>query len=182
MFTIVETNSFKHINHLSLQFLPGNDASLKKYLASLVLAFKEQNHQLQSKLSQVEGQLKKDVEQLSAENQHLKQTVESLRFDAADRENRLKLEHAETSSRERERWTREKENVLRDVESTKSALISRYEQQLSHTTGQVIYSRLHELPHLLLSYPTCRRSTPRFWPTSDIQKNSCMPHGKRWIW
>ena len=39
-FNIIETNSFKHINHLSLQFLPGNDASVKEYLANLVKEFK----------------------------------------------------------------------------------------------------------------------------------------------
>ena len=137
VFTVVETNTFKHITHLSLHFLPGNDASVKKYLASLVIAFKDQNKHLQTNLTKAEEQLKTEVHQLSSENQHLKQTVDSLRFEASERENRLKLEHAEESSRERERLTREKEHVVRDVESTKSALISRYEQQLGHTTSQV---------------------------------------------
>lgn len=31
---VVETNPFKHLTHLSLQFVPGNDADVKKYLAS----------------------------------------------------------------------------------------------------------------------------------------------------
>lgn len=31
---VVETNPFKHLTHLSLKFLPGSDAEVKKYLAS----------------------------------------------------------------------------------------------------------------------------------------------------
>ena len=30
---VVETNPFKHLTHLSLKFLPGSDAEVKKYLA-----------------------------------------------------------------------------------------------------------------------------------------------------
>ena len=30
---VVETNPFKHLTHLSLKFLPGSDADVKKYLA-----------------------------------------------------------------------------------------------------------------------------------------------------
>ena len=31
---VVETNPFKHLTHLSLKFLPGSDAEVKKYLAN----------------------------------------------------------------------------------------------------------------------------------------------------
>ena len=30
---VIETNPFKHLTHLSLKFLPGNDSDIKKYLA-----------------------------------------------------------------------------------------------------------------------------------------------------
>jgi spindle assembly abnormal protein 6 len=39
-FTVVETNTFKHITHLSLNFVPGSDGTVKKYLSDLVKRFK----------------------------------------------------------------------------------------------------------------------------------------------
>ena len=45
---VVETNPFKHLIHLSLKFLPGNDEEVKKYLAMCirnlkVCSFHDQN-------------------------------------------------------------------------------------------------------------------------------------------
>jgi hypothetical protein len=40
MLSVVETNSFRNIVHISLSFIPGNDAAVKVYLAGLVKEFK----------------------------------------------------------------------------------------------------------------------------------------------
>ena len=40
--SIIETNSFKHINHLSLKFIPGNDFTTKNHLATVVKDLKAQ--------------------------------------------------------------------------------------------------------------------------------------------
>ena len=37
---VVETNPFRHLNHLSLKFVPASDAYLKKYLAECLVALK----------------------------------------------------------------------------------------------------------------------------------------------
>ena len=37
---VVETNPFKHLIHLSLKFVPGNDEEIKKYLAKCLKVFK----------------------------------------------------------------------------------------------------------------------------------------------
>ena len=37
---VVETNPFRHLNHLSLKFVPASDSYLKKYLAECLLAAK----------------------------------------------------------------------------------------------------------------------------------------------
>ena len=37
---VVETNPFKHLIHLSLNFLPGNDQEIKKYLAKCLKELK----------------------------------------------------------------------------------------------------------------------------------------------
>ena len=37
---MVETNPFRHLNHLSLKFSPATDAYLKKYLAECLVGLK----------------------------------------------------------------------------------------------------------------------------------------------
>ena len=37
---VVETNSFKHLTHLALKFLPGSDSDIKKYLADCLKTLK----------------------------------------------------------------------------------------------------------------------------------------------
>ena len=36
---VIETNSFKHLTHLALKFLPGSDSDVKKYLADCLKKF-----------------------------------------------------------------------------------------------------------------------------------------------
>jgi spindle assembly abnormal protein 6 len=140
LFTVVETNSFKHITHLSLQFLPGTDVTVKKYLASLVQSYKEQSARLQSQLSSTDSQLRAELKSMSDECGRLKESLGCLRFDSSESENRLRLQHADELGRERERLAREKEAAVRELENVKNGMMARYEQQLSQVTVQ-----LHEL-------------------------------------
>lgn len=41
VFSIVETNPFKHLQHVALKFRPGNDENVKKYLADRLTSLKE---------------------------------------------------------------------------------------------------------------------------------------------
>ena len=38
--SVVETNAFRYLTHLALQFVPASDAYLKKYLAECMLGLK----------------------------------------------------------------------------------------------------------------------------------------------
>ena len=40
LLNIVETNPFKHLTHLSLKFVPGSDADVKKHLADCLKQLK----------------------------------------------------------------------------------------------------------------------------------------------
>lgn len=50
VFSIVETNQFKHLTHLSLQFFPGDDAAVKAYLAARLAQVNAEKRALASKL------------------------------------------------------------------------------------------------------------------------------------
>ena len=56
-FSIVEANQFRHLAHITLSFRPGNDASIKQYLAGRVLELKKVREDLCAKLSQTETHL-----------------------------------------------------------------------------------------------------------------------------
>ena len=43
---VVETNPFRHLNHLSLKFASASDAYLKKYLAECLLGLKVSEYQI----------------------------------------------------------------------------------------------------------------------------------------
>jgi spindle assembly abnormal protein 6 len=43
---VIEINPFKHLCHLSLNFTPGNDADVKKYLASCLQTMREEYSKL----------------------------------------------------------------------------------------------------------------------------------------
>ena len=43
---VMEINSFKHLCHVSLNFMPGNDSDVKKYLATCWQNLKEDHNKL----------------------------------------------------------------------------------------------------------------------------------------
>ncbi|KFO26882.1 Spindle assembly abnormal protein 6 like protein [Fukomys damarensis] len=62
---VVETNPFKHLTHLSLKLLPGNDTEIKKFLAGCLRCSKAQ-----AQYQQQHEQQKKDLETLHQRNIH----------------------------------------------------------------------------------------------------------------
>ncbi|CAI9575020.1 unnamed protein product, partial [Staurois parvus] len=57
----VETNSFKHLTHLSLRFQPANDVEVKTYLATCLRCIKEEKCILQQTLKKTEEDLNRQL-------------------------------------------------------------------------------------------------------------------------
>ncbi|CAK9872377.1 unnamed protein product [Sphagnum jensenii] len=75
-FTVVETNQFKHLSHLSLVFRQGNDCVIKQFLAGRLAEYKSINGDLHEKLRRTLYSLEKalrDVNCLSGELGELKE-------------------------------------------------------------------------------------------------------------
>lgn len=66
-----ETNPFKHLTHLSLKLLPGNDVEIKKFLASCLKCSKEEKISLTQSLDDVTRQLNFTQKTLSEKIQEL---------------------------------------------------------------------------------------------------------------
>lgn len=96
-FSIIETNSFKHIIHILLDFTAGNDLSIRKYLSGLVADSKQQSIQVQlvqplspvdnlilQELAHVKQQAESDLENLLMEKQTLVINLQSVCFPLFD--------------------------------------------------------------------------------------------------
>ena len=72
---IIETNPFKHLSHLSLNFASGNDSDVKKYLASRLKLSLEKQQNLEQKLNKTDTELSQKIatlrQQLSDKNVQL---------------------------------------------------------------------------------------------------------------
>ena len=91
---VIEINPFKHLCHLSLSFMPGNDADVKKYLATCLQTLREDYATLTEaklKLSQKGDALLESLSQKTAE-------VERLKLDLESQSERLQTKHMQEVS------------------------------------------------------------------------------------
>ncbi|CAM9583549.1 unnamed protein product [Chrysoparadoxa australica] len=70
-FSVVETNHFKDLTHLSLQFRPGNDAAIKSYLAARLRQLKGEKSALAQRLTMCEAALADGNHKLEAATEEL---------------------------------------------------------------------------------------------------------------
>ncbi|EPY76404.1 hypothetical protein CB1_001428100 [Camelus ferus] len=111
---VVETNPFKHLTHLSLKLLPGNDVEIKKFLADCLKCSKaqvqyQQQHEQQKKDLEIlhqrnVQQLQNRLSELESANKDL--TERKYKGDATIRELKTKLSGVE------EELQRAKQEVL----------------------------------------------------------------------
>ena len=149
IFNIIETNTFKHITHLSLQFTPGNDQSVKKYLATLVKHYKvyiiitmfqgrwlkipkkkSDATALRTELQSTSGALGSRVNSLVSESNTLRAELEAAKLKNAEMVTELKMNANQQLALERERWNREKEDGSRSWENQRRDLTDSYERQV----------------------------------------------------
>ncbi len=129
-FSIIETNSFKHINHLSLQFNPGNDSSIKQYLASLVKELKSENEKLKDHAKLTESQFTKTVSEDSQKIETLMKQLEIAKREAAEATSNLKLANATEIAREKDRAALEKDSIRNQYEHSQKLLQQKFEDQI----------------------------------------------------
>ena len=56
-FAVIETNNFKHLQHLALRFRPGNDDMVKRYLSDRLSACRDVRVDLDGRLESAEAQI-----------------------------------------------------------------------------------------------------------------------------
>nr|XP_006627129.2 PREDICTED: spindle assembly abnormal protein 6 homolog isoform X2 [Lepisosteus oculatus] len=130
---VIETNPFKHLIHLSLRMLPGNDADVKKYLAVCLQRLKTEKNNLEEKLKQTEDDLSK---RLSVTQQTLAEKAKELE----KMQNTWSLQTSELSNRHNQDVTAERERALQ--------IQSHCQQQHEHQKREMELAHKRAVQHL----------------------------------
>ncbi|XP_068096085.1 spindle assembly abnormal protein 6 homolog [Hyperolius riggenbachi] len=137
---VVETNSFKHLTHLSLRFQPANDVEIKTYLATCLRCIKEEKHVLQQTMKKTEDDLSR---QLMCTQQALSEKInelEKLKSDSSLKISALNSQHTTELTSEKDK-----------AQQAYSQLLQQYEQQRKdfesslQKSSQQMQSRVNEL-------------------------------------
>ncbi|NXX43690.1 SAS6 protein, partial [Tricholaema leucomelas] len=137
---VVETNPFKHLTHLSLKFLPGNDTEIKKFLASCLKCLKEDKTTLEEKLRKTEEDL---TRQLSYTQQNLAEKsreLDKLKNEWTSYTAALTNKHTQEMTTEKERALQAQAQCQQQHEQQKKEL-----ENLHQKSIQQLQNRLSEL-------------------------------------
>ncbi|XP_048207989.1 spindle assembly abnormal protein 6 homolog isoform X2 [Perognathus longimembris pacificus] len=133
---VVETNPFKHLIHLSLKLLPGNDVEIKKFLACCLKCSKEEKLSLTQSLDDVTRQLNSTQKTLSEKIQEL----EKLRNEWASHTASLTNKHSQELTNEKEKALQAQVQYQQQHEQQKKDLEILHQQSIHQ-----LQSRLSEL-------------------------------------
>ncbi|XP_063313245.1 spindle assembly abnormal protein 6 homolog isoform X2 [Pelobates fuscus] len=137
---IIETNPFKHLTHLSLKLLAGNDSDVKKYLATCIQNLKLENSSLKEKLQQTQEDLSK---RLCVTQQALSEKckeLDKLRNEWTSQTSLLTSKHTQEITAEREKALQIQTQCQFQYEHQKKEL-----EASSSKTIQHLESRVNEL-------------------------------------
>uniref|UniRef100_A0A8C4QZF2 Spindle assembly abnormal protein 6 homolog n=2 Tax=Eptatretus burgeri TaxID=7764 RepID=A0A8C4QZF2_EPTBU len=136
---VVETNSFKHLTHLSLCLLPGSDNEIKQFLASCLHSLKEEKTTLQYQMCKTEEDLTQRLNHSQQALAERNRELERLRSEWATHTSSLNSQHSQELSAARE-------HVLQ-LQTESQNQLEKQRRELEHThrqAMQMLQSRLTE--------------------------------------
>uniref|UniRef100_A0AAV1USV2 Spindle assembly abnormal protein 6 N-terminal domain-containing protein n=1 Tax=Peronospora matthiolae TaxID=2874970 RepID=A0AAV1USV2_9STRA len=126
VFSIVETNPFKQLTHLSLRFLPGDDVAVKTYLASRLAQVGASRRSLASALKQMKEEL-----QLAQTNEaKLEQQLSTLGSEAESTLSQEKMKFVDALNGQRQEAAAVLKEREGELNSKIDLLVERYEKEL----------------------------------------------------
>ncbi|XP_074732701.1 spindle assembly abnormal protein 6 homolog isoform X3 [Strix uralensis] len=137
---VVETNPFKHLTHLSLKFLPGNDAEIKKFLASCLKCLKEDKMMLEEKLRKTEEDLTRQLSYTQQSLSEKSRELDKLKNEWSSYTTALNNKHTQELTSEKERAFQAQAQYQQQHEQQKKEL-----ENLHQKSIQQLQNRLSEL-------------------------------------
>ncbi|OPJ77265.1 spindle assembly abnormal 6-like protein [Patagioenas fasciata monilis] len=137
---VVETNPFKHLTHLSLKFLPGNDAEIKKFLASCLKCLKEDKMMLEENLRKTEETLTRQLSHTQQSLSEKSRELDKLKNEWTSYTAALTNKHTQELTNEKERALQAQAQYQQQHEQQKKEL-----ENLHQKSIQQLQNRLSEL-------------------------------------
>ncbi|NXU49194.1 SAS6 protein, partial [Turnix velox] len=137
---VVETNPFKHLTHLSLKFLPGNDAEIKKFLASCLKCLKEDKMLLEEKLRKTEEDLTRQLSYTQQSLSEKSRELDKLRNEWTSHMAALTNKHNQELTNEKEKALQAQAHYQQQHEQQKKEM-----ENLHQKSTQQLQNRLSEL-------------------------------------
>ncbi|NXT02268.1 SAS6 protein, partial [Jacana jacana] len=137
---VVETNPFKHLTHLSLKFLPGNDAEIKKFLASCLKCLKEDKTMLEEKLRKTEEDLTRQLSYTQQSLSEKSRELDKLKNEWTSHTAALTSKHTQELTNEKEKTLQAQAQYQQQHEQQKKEL-----ENLHQKSIQQLQNRLSEL-------------------------------------
>ncbi|NXN99901.1 SAS6 protein, partial [Rhinopomastus cyanomelas] len=137
---VVETNPFKHLTHLSLKFLPGNDVEIKKFLASCLKRLTEEKTVLEEKLRKNEEDLTRQLSYAQQSLSEKSRELDKLKSEWTSHTAALTNRHTQELTNEKERALQAQAQYQQQHEQQKKEL-----ENLHQRSVQQLQNRLSEL-------------------------------------
>ncbi|KAJ7408772.1 Spindle assembly abnormal protein 6 like protein [Willisornis vidua] len=137
---VVETNPFKHLTHLSLKFLPGTDAEIKKFLANSLKCLKEDKLMLEEQLRKTEEDLTRQLSYTQQSLSEKSRELDKLKNEWTSYTTALTNKHSQELTNEKERALQAQTQYQQQHEQQKKEL-----ENLHQKSVQQLQNRLSEL-------------------------------------
>ncbi|XP_074493028.1 spindle assembly abnormal protein 6 homolog [Sebastes fasciatus] len=156
-FSVVETNAFKHLNHLSLRLVQGSDKEIKDYLAVCLSSLKADKQALEVKLKKTEDDLSRQLSYAQQTLSEKTKELDKLRSEWTSQSSSLSSRHSHELQSEREKAVESQSRLQQQTEQLRQELESAHKK-----SSQQLHSRLTELE------ASCRELTERKYKNESV--------------
>ncbi|XP_041861893.1 spindle assembly abnormal protein 6 homolog isoform X2 [Melanotaenia boesemani] len=141
-FSVVETNAFKHLNHLSLRLVQGSDKEIKDYLATCLSTLKAEKQAVDMKLKKIEDDLSRQLSYAQQTLSEKTKELDKLRSEWTNQSSSLSSRHCQELQLEREkvlelqsRFQNETEHLRQELESTHQKSSQQLQSRVTELEG-----------------------------------------------
>ncbi|TMS20222.1 Spindle assembly abnormal protein 6-like protein [Larimichthys crocea] len=156
-FSVVETNAFKHLNHLSLRLAQGSDKEVKDYLAVCLSSLKAEKQALEMKLKKTEDDLSRQLSYAQQTLSEKTKELDKLRSEWTSQSSCLSSRHSQELQSEREKAVELQSRLQQQTEQVRQELESVHKK-----SSQQLQSRLTELE------TSCKELTERKYKNESV--------------
>ncbi|XP_022625463.1 spindle assembly abnormal protein 6 homolog [Seriola dumerili] len=156
-FSVVETNAFKHLNHLSLRLAQGSDKDIKDYLAVCLSSLKVEKQALEVKLKKTEDDLSRQLSYAQQTLSEKTKELDKLRSEWTSQTSSLSSRYSQELQSEREKSVELQGRLQLQTEQLRQDLESSHKK-----SSQELHSRLTELE------ASCRELTERKYKNESV--------------